>query len=79
MALSREPENSANENKNEKTSAFQAASIPNQNSGEAMMYSLRQGAVGGTYGLVGSSLFSLFAYRYCKRVFLRLFCLFLCT
>ena len=47
---------------------FDADNLPNKNSQEAMMYSIRQGAIGGLYGFVGSTTFSLLANRFCKTV-----------
>lgn len=40
--------------------------LPNQNADEALKYSIKQGAIGGAYGLLGSTLFSLLAYKVCK-------------
>jgi hypothetical protein len=40
--------------------------LPNQNADEAMKYSIKQGAIGGAYGFLGSTLFSLLAYKICK-------------
>lgn len=45
---------------------FDVENLPNQNAHEAMMYSVRQGVIGGIYGLVGSTAFSLLANRFCK-------------
>ena len=45
---------------------FDSENLPNQNAEEAMMYSVRQGAIGGLYGLIGSTAFSLLANRFCK-------------
>lgn len=63
MALSNPPEKSLEPSKKPK---FDAENLPNQNAKEAMMYSIRQGAIGGFYGFVGSMAFSLLANRYCK-------------
>lgn len=63
MALSVPPEKSQ-ETKNKPK--FDAENLPNQNAHEAMMYSMRQGAIGGLYGLIGSTVFSLLANRFCK-------------
>ena len=45
---------------------FDADNLPNQNAKQAMIYSLRQGAIGGFYGFIGSTAFSLLAHRFCK-------------
>lgn len=63
MALSIPPEKSQVSKANPK---FDVDNLPNQNAQKAMMYSLRQGAIGGLYGLIGSTAFSLLANRYCK-------------
>lgn len=58
---------------------FDAENLPSQNAHEAMMYSLRQGAVGAVYGLIGSTTFSLLANRYCNTktfLFIRILILF---
>jgi hypothetical protein len=70
MALTR-PESSKNVNnsvdKGGKTKlAYDAENLPNQNSHQAMMYSLKQGAFGAAYGFLGSTAFSLLAHRFCK-------------
>ena len=62
MALSVPPEKSQESKSKPK---FDAESLPNQNAHEAMMFSLKQGAVGGLYGFIGSTAFSLLANRYC--------------
>lgn len=62
MALSVPPEKSKFD-KNQPN--FNAENLPNQNAHEAMMYSLKQGAIGGLYGFIGSSVFSLLSHRFC--------------
>lgn len=52
--------------RNNKQPIFDADNLPNQNAQEAMTYCLKQGVIGGMYGLTGSTVFSLFAHRYCK-------------
>lgn len=61
MALSVPPEQSQETKTKPK---FDVENLPNQNAGEAMTYSLKQGAIGGLYGLIGSTTFSLLANRY---------------
>jgi hypothetical protein len=62
MALSMPP-NHADTTSNKPK--FDETNLPNQNAHEAMKYSLKQGVVGGMYGLAGSSIFSLLANRFC--------------
>ena len=64
MALSVPPPAQAPEPKNKPK--FDSENLPNQNAEEAMMYSVRQGAIGGLYGFIGSTAFSLLANRFCK-------------
>ena len=63
MALSIPPEKSQ---ETKTKPIFDIENLPNQNAHEAMIFSLKQGAVGALYGLIGSSAFSLLANRYCK-------------
>lgn len=69
MALSVPPEKSQETKTKPK---FDAYNLPSQNAQEAMMFSLKQGAVGALYGLIGSTAFSLLANRYCTDIFLRI-------
>ncbi len=63
MALSIPSEKSQEPNTKDK---FDTEKLPNQNAHEAMVYSIRQGVIGGLYGLIGSTAFSLLANRFCK-------------
>lgn len=65
MALSIPPPQSTTTERQQNKPKFNAENLPNQNAEEAMMYSLRQGAIGGLYGLIGSATFSLLANRFC--------------
>lgn len=60
MGLLSQPEGS------KASSKVSIENLPNQNADEALRYSMKQGAIGGAYGLIGSTLFSLLAYRVCK-------------
>lgn len=66
MALSVPPEKSQETKTKPK---FDSENLPSQNAQEAMMFSLKQGAVGALYGLIGSTAFSLLANRYCTHIF----------
>ena len=65
MALSVPPPQTTELNNKPK---FDSGNLPNQNAHEAMMFSIRQGAYGGLYGLIGSTTFSLLANRFCKGI-----------
>ena len=65
MALSVPPPQTTQLNNKPK---FDSGNLPNQNAHEAMMFSIRQGAYGGLYGLIGSTTFSLLANRFCKGI-----------
>lgn len=45
--------------------ALTTSNLPNQNADAAIRYSVRQGAIGGLYGLSGATVFSLLAQRFC--------------
>lgn len=66
MALSVPPPSQESGMEMKNKPKFDSENMPNQNANEAMMYSVRQGAIGGLYGLIGSTAFSLLANRFCK-------------